>query len=81
MVNITTPLFAPNYKKNKLIAPSKAGAKKLVGKKNNIISFIKMSASFENETIDKADKQYSIGTKKLNLNQNSKHFEIIFEVL
>ena len=29
-----------------------------------------MSASFENETIDKADKQYSIGTKKLNLNQN-----------
>ena len=50
-------------------------------KNNNIISFIKMSASFENETIDKADKQYSIGTKKLNLNQNSKHFEIIFEVL
>ena len=40
-------------------------------KNNNIISFIKMSASFENETIDKADKQYSIGTKKLNLNQNS----------
>ena len=40
-----------------------------------------MSASFENETIDKADKKYSIGTKKLNLNQNSKHFEIIFEVL
>ena len=40
-----------------------------------------MSASFENETIDKADKQYSIGTKILNLNQNSKHFEIIFEVL
>ena len=34
-----------------------------------------MSASFENETIDKADKQYSIGTKKLNLNQNSKDLQ------
>ena len=38
-----------------------------------------MSASFENETIDKADKQYSTGTKKLN--QNSKHVERIFENL
>ena len=36
-----------------------------------------MSASFENETIDKTDKQYSTGTKKLN--QNSKHVERIFE--
>ena len=34
-----------------------------------------MSASFENEPIDKADKQYSTGTKKLN--QNSKHVERI----
>ena len=50
-------------------------------KKNNIVSFIKMSSSFENETIDETDNQYSPGTKKLNLNQNSKHFEIIFEVL
>ena len=46
-------------------------------KNNNIISFIKISASFENETIDKTDKQYSTGTKKLN--QNSKHVERIFE--
>ena len=33
MVNIPKPLFAPKEKKNKLIAPSKAGAKKPVGKK------------------------------------------------
>ena len=38
-----------------------------------------MSASFENEIIDKTDKQYSTGTKKLN--QNSKHVERIFENL
>ena len=35
-----------------------------------------MSASFENETIDKADKQYSIGTKKLNLNHKFKSLKI-----
>ena len=38
-----------------------------------------MSASFENETIDETDNQYSPGTKKLN--HNSKHVEIIFENL
>ena len=39
-----------------------------------------MSASFENETIDKTDKQYSTGTKKLN--QNSKHVErITFKII
>jgi len=31
--------------------------------KNNIVSFIKMSSSFENETIDETDNQYSPGTK------------------
>ena len=36
-----------------------------------------MSASFENEIIDKTDKQYPTATKKLN--QNSKHVERIFE--
>ena len=36
-----------------------------------------MSASFENEIVDKTDKQYSTGTKKLN--QNSKYIERIFE--
>ena len=38
-----------------------------------------MSASFENETIDETDNQYSPGTKKLN--HNSKHVERIFENL
>ena len=38
-----------------------------------------MSASFENETIDETDNQYSSGTKKLN--HNSKHVERIFENL
>ena len=38
-----------------------------------------MSASFENETIDETDNQYSPGTKKLN--HNSKQVERIFENL
>ena len=38
-----------------------------------------MSASFENETIDETDNQYSSGTKKLN--HNSKHVDRIFENL
>ena len=38
-----------------------------------------MGASFENETIDETDNQYSPGTKKLN--HNSKQVERIFENL